>query len=158
MLHYGGPSPKRHYALSNAAAVGKLWEGKLKDWAATKKQLAAEGKSVHYVQKYIDKNGKKRWKGNKSLRSSEFLGLFIVEWTYYCFGIWCGWTLVPGRRKSQMFNISGEVLGPKGIQSGLESHMISNCIIWFVQIISTQHKIKRSREIMFTWSIDSFTI
>ena len=75
MLHYGGPSPKRHYALSNAAAVGKLWAGKLKDWANTKKQLAAEGKSVHYVQKYIDKNGKKRWKGNKSLRSSEFLGL-----------------------------------------------------------------------------------
>lgn len=74
MLHYGGPSPKRHYALSNAAAVGKLWVGKLKDWSTKKKQLAAEGKSVRYVEKYIDKNGKKRWKGNRSLRSSECLG------------------------------------------------------------------------------------
>ena len=77
MLHYGGPSPKRHYMLSNSSAVGKLWRGKLKNWSETKKKLESQGRSVKYVEKYIDKAGKKRWKGTKSLRSSESLDICI---------------------------------------------------------------------------------
>lgn len=45
--------------------------GKLVNWKQEKKQLEQDGKAVHLVQKYIDKSGKQRWKGTKSLRSSE---------------------------------------------------------------------------------------
>lgn len=71
MLHYGGPTPKKHYALSNSPVVGRLWVDKLRNWVATKKSLEAAGKAKPLVDKYVDKSGKKRWKGNKSLRSSE---------------------------------------------------------------------------------------
>lgn len=78
MLHYGGPSPKRHYMLSNSSTVGKLWRGKLLNWAEKKKELESQGRAVKYVVKYIDKAGKKRWKGTKSLRSSELLDISLV--------------------------------------------------------------------------------
>lgn len=71
MLHYGGPTPKRHYAYSNSSHVGKLWMGRLRNWAATKDKLAKAGKAVELTEKYIDKQGKRRWKGSRSLRSSE---------------------------------------------------------------------------------------
>ncbi len=80
MLHYGGPSPKRHYMLSNSPTVGKLWRGRLIKWVETKKRLESEGKSVKYVLKYVDKAGKRRWKGTKSLRSSELLDIVFVVW------------------------------------------------------------------------------
>ena len=71
MLHYGGPTPKKHIAFSNSPHVAGLWMGKLKNWLQTKQKLKEAGKSVELVQKYVDKHGKKRWKGTKQLRGSE---------------------------------------------------------------------------------------
>ena len=71
MLHYGGPTPKRHYAFSNSRWVAKLDLGKLRGWAQRKKVLKSIGKGYDLVDHYIDAQGKKRWKGNRLLRSSE---------------------------------------------------------------------------------------
>ena len=71
MLHYGGPTPKRHYAFSNSQWVAKLDLGKLRGWAQRKKVLKTIGKGYDLVDHYIDAQGKKRWKGNRLLRSSE---------------------------------------------------------------------------------------
>lgn len=71
MLHYGGPTPKRHYAFSNSQWVAKLDLGKLRGWAQRKKVLKTIGKGYDLVDHYIDAQGKKRWKGNQLLRSSE---------------------------------------------------------------------------------------
>ena len=92
MLHYGGPSPKRHYMLSNSASVGKLWRGKLKNWKEMKKKLELQGKSVKYVRKYIDKAGKRRWKGAKSLRSSELLDIYLRCFFKQIWSLW--WSIL----------------------------------------------------------------
>ena len=78
MLHYGGPTPKRHYAFSNCRHVANLNAGKLRGWARVKKALKQDGKLQSLVDHYVDKQGKKRWKGNKSLRASES-GTHFVE-------------------------------------------------------------------------------
>ena len=57
--------------LSNSHHIGGLWVDRLRNWAKTKADLAAEGKGKTLVVKYVDKNGRKRWKGSKQLRSSE---------------------------------------------------------------------------------------
>ena len=72
MLHYGSVTPKRHYMLSNSPYIGGLWLGKLRNWAIPKAELASKGQGKTLVIKYVDKHGKQRWKGSKSLRSSEF--------------------------------------------------------------------------------------
>ena len=72
MIHYGGPTPKRHYAFSNSRHVASLNAGKLKGWAKKKRVLKAQGKHRELVQKYQDSRGQRRWKGTKALRSSEF--------------------------------------------------------------------------------------
>ena len=71
MLHYGGPTPKRHIAFANSIHVASLWAGKLKNWAKTKAKLKTQGEAVELVDKYMDGAGKRRWKGNKALRGSE---------------------------------------------------------------------------------------
>lgn len=84
MLHYGGPTPKRHYAFSNSRWVAKLDLGKLRGWAQRKKVLKTIGKGYDLVDHYVDAQGKKRWKGNRLLRSSE-LGAyqFLKQITSY---------------------------------------------------------------------------
>ena len=72
MLHYGGKTPKRHYAFSNSRHVAKLNMGKLKGWRKIRNALEASGQKVQLVDKYEDSQGKKRWKGNAQLRSSEW--------------------------------------------------------------------------------------
>ena len=72
MLHYGSATPKKSYAFSNSRHVSNLNAGKLRNWAATKKALKEKGQHSDLVVKYEDRNGKKRWKGSKQLRRSEF--------------------------------------------------------------------------------------
>ncbi|CAK9002232.1 unnamed protein product [Durusdinium trenchii] len=71
MLHYGGKTPKRHYAFSNSRHVAKLNAGKLTGWAKRKRALESLGQGTKLVDKYVDSQGKARWKGNKELRGSE---------------------------------------------------------------------------------------
>lgn len=72
MLHYGAPTPKRSYAFSNSKHVGQLNLGKLIGWAQRKKTLQQDGKARDLVIKYQDGKGKRRWKGSKFLRGSEW--------------------------------------------------------------------------------------
>ena len=75
MLHYGGPTPKRHYAYSNTRHVAALDAGRLKGWAKRKRDREASGEhQPSLVDKYVDGNGQARWKGNKHMRGSEYLG------------------------------------------------------------------------------------
>ena len=39
MLHYGGPTPKRHYAYSNSRVVQRLSRGKLHGWKKRKQRI-----------------------------------------------------------------------------------------------------------------------
>ena len=56
MLHYGGPTPKRHYAYSNSHHVGALSAGALIGWAKEKAARERQtGKKSGLVDKYVDK-------------------------------------------------------------------------------------------------------
>ena len=63
MLHYGAPTPKRHFAYSNSRCVLKLSRGKLRGW---RKNVSAKRPVRHYQ----DKHGKKRYVGTKFLTST----------------------------------------------------------------------------------------
>ena len=73
MMHYGGPTPKRHYGFANSHHIGRLNLGKfdMKKWLKRKAELQAQGKHNELVVKYKDAEGKTRWKGTKKLRASE---------------------------------------------------------------------------------------
>lgn len=71
MIHYGGKTPKRHYAFSNSKHVAQLNAGQLLGWVHKKRALQEQGESYELVDKYTDSSGKARWKGNKRLRGSE---------------------------------------------------------------------------------------
>ena len=71
MLHYGGPTPKRHYAFANTHHIDKLNLGQLRGWLQKKEALKELGETYDLVDKYVDASGQPRWKGNKRLRSSE---------------------------------------------------------------------------------------
>lgn len=66
MAHYMGPTPKRHFAYSNSAAVGRLDRGVLSGWKKRENK-------VKTAVAYVDKQGKKRYKGTPALRSTEML-------------------------------------------------------------------------------------
>ncbi|CAK9093029.1 unnamed protein product [Durusdinium trenchii] len=72
MLHYGSPTPKRHYAFSNSRHVARLDAGKLRGWEKRKGVLKTMGKSHDLVDKYVDSNGKARWKGNSRNYPAKF--------------------------------------------------------------------------------------
>lgn len=72
MMHYGGPTPKRHVAWCNSPNINFLDLGKLRGWAKHKRELEAKGNAPQpLVHKYIDKSGRRRYKGSRSLKSSE---------------------------------------------------------------------------------------
>lgn len=81
MALYGGPTPKRHVAFSNSATIAKLQMGKLEGWQKKVKQDEAAGiQRVKTVQKYIDKNGRSRYKGAEGLKPSESeTKLFVIR-------------------------------------------------------------------------------
>ena len=68
MLHDGGPTPKRHWAVANSKHISRLWRGKLTGWKNKSKE-EREKKSTTI--KYVDKAGKARYKGSKNLKKSE---------------------------------------------------------------------------------------
>ena len=80
MIHYGGPTPKKHYALSNSPDISKLNLGKfcMKKWLKKKQELEKDGRHQKLVEHYIDSKGKKRWKGTKALRSNEW-GTYLFQ-------------------------------------------------------------------------------
>ena len=72
MLHYGAPTPKREYAVSNSRHISNLFAGKLRGWAQRKAALGLGESGKELVTKYTDKQGKARWKGKKgTLKESE---------------------------------------------------------------------------------------
>ena len=74
MGKYGGPTPKRHYAISNSAAIRTLDIGPLYFWKAAVKSMAEQGhEPVRLAKTYFDKQGKKRYQGLPALKSSEML-------------------------------------------------------------------------------------
>lgn len=89
MLHYGAVTPKQHYMLSNCRHIAHLWVDRLKNWAATKKKLEAQGKSKKLVVKYVDKQEKQRWKGTRELRSSESGSYLLVNRWHWVTSITC---------------------------------------------------------------------
>ena len=72
MFHYGGATPKPHYAYGNSTSVSKLGiHGKLKGW---KEYCRQNPNRVRTAESYTDKAGKRRFKGNpKVLQASESL-------------------------------------------------------------------------------------
>ena len=69
MGHYLAPTPKRHFAYSNSMAMNKLDKGVLSGWKKRKNKA-----NVKTAVTYIDKSGKKRYKGTPALRATETLG------------------------------------------------------------------------------------
>ena len=62
MLHYGGPTPKRHFAYSNSKCVLQLNRGRLRGWKKKK-----DGNPVKH---YVDRRGKRRFVGTKFLKGT----------------------------------------------------------------------------------------
>ena len=73
MAHYGGKTPKRHYMFANSPHISKINLGRLKGWRVKKNILKEKGQAIDLVDQYVDKSGKRRYKGNKQLRGSELL-------------------------------------------------------------------------------------
>ena len=65
MAHYDSLTPKRHYAFGNTKMVLGLDRGVLK------KSKTQGSKKVVTAEHYIDKQGRKRYKGTKALRKTE---------------------------------------------------------------------------------------
>ena len=63
MIHYGGPTPKRHWVYSNSRSVLGLNRGKLRGWKKNKSATAP-------VRHYRDAEGKKRYVGTKHLKGT----------------------------------------------------------------------------------------
>ena len=101
LLHYGGPTPKPLFAFSNSRHVEKLNKGQLKGWVNQKKALKDSGKSKDLVIKYIDGNGKRRYKGSSELRSSE-CGSYFLEALALCTYLFHCWVMqLPKTCKAQ---------------------------------------------------------
>ena len=86
MRLYDGPTPKRHVAYSNSPTIARLDLGRLQGWAKKARQDEASGvERVKLVTKYIDKAGKKRYKGSASLPSSESESQLLnsTTWRHY---------------------------------------------------------------------------
>lgn len=66
MGHYGGATPKRHYAYSNCKAIHRLDRGVLQGWKS-------KGSKVVTAERYVDGAGKRRYKGTPHLRGTENL-------------------------------------------------------------------------------------
>ena len=70
MAHYGGLSPKRHYAWSNSPAIKRLDKGRLQ-W---KKLKATLPYTLKTVKKYVDSENRIKYHGTSQLRTTEWLG------------------------------------------------------------------------------------
>ena len=73
MVHYGSRTPKPHYAWGNSRHVRELSMGPLVGWAKRRLAQIEEGTLITTCERYVDKNGKVRYKGTRQLRQTEFL-------------------------------------------------------------------------------------
>ncbi len=71
MGHYRGATPKRHYAYSNSKTIHRIDKGRLQGWKPP------SGKRVVTAEHYVDRSGKKRYKGTSKLRETENLGVIF---------------------------------------------------------------------------------
>ena len=69
MYHYGGMTPKKHYAYANSSAIASLWVQRLTGWTKIPKEERERRKTTTV---YKDGTGKTRFKGNANLRKSEW--------------------------------------------------------------------------------------
>lgn len=80
MIHYGSPTPKRLFGLSNSPHCHRLSMGKLIGWRQEAKKNPDRKKTCDH---YIDGKGRRRYKGNKTLKESEHyppkFGLRLVD-------------------------------------------------------------------------------
>ena len=83
MGHYDAPTPKPHYAYSNAPAFRQVCQGKFEGWRKESERLEKEGKKVRTCVPYTDKSGKTRWKGTDQLRSTELLDCTLAACFIY---------------------------------------------------------------------------
>lgn len=67
MAHYGGRTPKRHWAFGNSRVILALDRGVLRKWKPK------PGGHVTTAERYVDGQGKRRYKGTSKLRSTEKL-------------------------------------------------------------------------------------
>lgn len=70
MGHYQAPTAKRHWAYSNSMEILDLDKGK---WQRSDKK-----NHIQTAEHYVDKNGKRRYKGTKALRATETLAFIVV--------------------------------------------------------------------------------
>ena len=68
MRHYSSPTAKRHCGFINSREVLRLDKGKLRE-----DQRPPKKDRVKTADSYYDRQGVKRWKGNKNLRRTEIL-------------------------------------------------------------------------------------
>lgn len=81
MVHYGGPTPKKHYCYSNSPWVKRLWQGRLLGWQKVPK---AEREQRRTTDVYTDRSGKRRWEGNPRLRQSECFSQLLETCIAFC--------------------------------------------------------------------------
>ena len=67
MAHYKSKTPKRHFAFGNTRVLLALDKGRLRKWKHT--GVSKVQTAVHY----LDKQGKKRYKGTPQLKETENL-------------------------------------------------------------------------------------
>lgn len=73
MGHYQAPTAKRHWAYANSQEILVLDQGKLHKWQRKDKK-----DRIQTAEHYIDRNGKRRYKGTQALRATETLDLIVV--------------------------------------------------------------------------------
>ena len=88
MAHYGAPTPKRHYAFGNTSMVLALDRGVLRKWKPS------PGQKVVTAERYVDKSGKRRYKGTGKLRATENLGSSKLK-PYSSLIFSRGWNNIP---------------------------------------------------------------
>ncbi len=77
-MGYESKTPKRHYAFGNTNVILGLDRGILR------KSKHKGGRKIKTVEHYVDKNGKKRYKGTSHLRSTEKLVLIQIQIILFC--------------------------------------------------------------------------
>ena len=68
MAHYGGKTPKAHVGYSNCCCVGALSRGRL-----PKNVMKRLKRKTSTTRRYVDKQGRVRYVGNKNLKLSQHL-------------------------------------------------------------------------------------
>ncbi len=135
MAHYTAPTPKPHYAYSNSPEIARLNKGKLTGWKR-KGDEDTETPKVKTCDVYYNSKGESCWKGNRNLKKTEKLWLYIIfifswyfmivfEWkqcSSYSYTFWYMWWCIITRKNIEELYILRFVC--------------SDPIIWFFLLFS----------------------